>query len=99
LFLQDNAVPHKAAIKYKKLIDLHSEVLKHLAYTPDLAPSDYCHFPNLKEHAKGRTFSSNDEPHQQRTVCSTTNGIFLGWFEEVRTRSHKRVELKRECAE
>jgi hypothetical protein len=45
LFLQDNA--HRAAITYQKLADLPFEVLKHPAYTPDLAPSDYYLFPNL----------------------------------------------------
>jgi hypothetical protein len=55
-FLQDNAVPHKAAITHKKLIDLHSEVLKHLAYTPDLAPLD-CHlFHNLKDTSREEHF-------------------------------------------
>jgi hypothetical protein len=32
--------------------DLHCEVLKHLAYTPDLAPSDYCLFPDLNKYLK-----------------------------------------------
>jgi hypothetical protein len=47
LFLQDNAAPRKAAITYQKLADLHFEVLKHPAYSPDFAPSDYYLFPNL----------------------------------------------------
>jgi histone-lysine N-methyltransferase SETMAR len=60
LFFQENAA-HKAAITHQKLADLHFEVLKHLAYTPDLAPSDYYLFPNLKKHLKGRKFSSIQE--------------------------------------
>jgi hypothetical protein len=36
---QDNAVLHKAAIMHQKLANLHFEVLKHPAYSPDLAPS------------------------------------------------------------
>jgi hypothetical protein len=47
LFLQDCAAPHKVAIMHQKLADLHFEVLKRPAYLPDLAPSDYCLFPNL----------------------------------------------------
>jgi hypothetical protein len=46
-FLQDNAAPHKAAITHQKLADLHFAVLKHPAYSPDLAPSDYYLFLNL----------------------------------------------------
>jgi hypothetical protein len=53
LFLQDNAAPHKAAITHKKLADLHSEVPKHPAYSPDLATFDYYRFPNLNKHLKG----------------------------------------------
>jgi hypothetical protein len=46
LFLQDNAGPHKATITHQKLWDLHIEVLKHPAYSPDLAPLD--HYPVYK---------------------------------------------------
>jgi hypothetical protein len=47
LFLQENAAPHKAVITHHKLTDLHFEVLKHPAYSLDLAPSDYYLCPNL----------------------------------------------------
>jgi hypothetical protein len=47
LFLEDNAAPQKAAITHQKLADFHFGVLKHPAYSPDLAPSDYYLFPNL----------------------------------------------------
>jgi histone-lysine N-methyltransferase SETMAR len=47
LFLQDNAAPQKVAITHQKLADLHFEVLKHPAYSSDLAPSDYYLFLNL----------------------------------------------------
>jgi histone-lysine N-methyltransferase SETMAR len=58
LFLQDNAAPQKAAITHQKLAELHFEVLKHPVYSPDLAPSDYYLFPNLKKRLMGRKFSS-----------------------------------------
>jgi histone-lysine N-methyltransferase SETMAR len=57
LFLQDNAAPNKA----DNLVDDHFEVLKHPAYSPDLAPSDYYLFPNINKHLKGRKFSSTEE--------------------------------------
>jgi hypothetical protein len=56
LFLQD-----KAAITNQKLADLHFEVLKHPAYSSDLAPLDYYLFSNLKKHLKDRKFSSIEE--------------------------------------
>jgi hypothetical protein len=41
-------------ITHQKLAKLRFEVLKHTAYSPDLAPSDYHLFPNLKKHLKGK---------------------------------------------
>jgi histone-lysine N-methyltransferase SETMAR len=54
------------------LADPYSEVLKHPAYSPDLAPSDYCLFLNLKKHLKGRKLSSIEE------AILSANGQFAG---------------------
>jgi hypothetical protein len=35
-------------------------VLGHLAYSPDLAPSDFFLFPKIKEILKGRRFGDTD---------------------------------------
>jgi hypothetical protein len=40
LFLQDNVVSNIATIMHHKFAAFHFEVLEHLAYSPDLAPSD-----------------------------------------------------------
>jgi histone-lysine N-methyltransferase SETMAR len=61
LFLQDNASSHTTAITQQKLDDLHFEVLKHTPYSPDLAPSDYHLFPNLKKHLKRTKFSAIED--------------------------------------
>ena len=37
------------------------ELIPHPAYSPDLAPSDYFLFPNLKKDIRGRHFWSNEE--------------------------------------
>ena len=37
------------------------ELIPHPAYSPDLAPSDYFLFPNLKKDISGRHFRSNEE--------------------------------------
>ena len=37
------------------------ELIPHPAYSPDLAPSDYFLFPNLKKDICGRHFRSNEE--------------------------------------
>jgi histone-lysine N-methyltransferase SETMAR len=44
-----------------KLRDLHYELLEHLPYSPDLAPSDFCLFPKLKLFLTGQPFSLNQE--------------------------------------
>ena len=41
LFHQDNAPCHKSIAMMAKLHELHFELLLHLPYSPDLAPSDY----------------------------------------------------------
>jgi histone-lysine N-methyltransferase SETMAR len=43
------------------LMDLHYELLEHPPYSPDLAPSDFYVFPNLKIFLAGQRFSSNQE--------------------------------------
>ena len=37
------------------------KLIPHPAYSPDLAPSDYFLFPNLKKDIRGRHFWSNEE--------------------------------------
>ena len=37
------------------------ELILHPIYSPDLAPSDYFLFPNLKKDIRGRNFRSNEE--------------------------------------
>lgn len=61
LFHQDNAPCHKSMNTMVKLHDLHFELLPHPPYSPDLAPSDFYLFANLKKMLSGKKFKSNDE--------------------------------------
>jgi histone-lysine N-methyltransferase SETMAR len=61
IFHQDIAPTHKSVLAMGKLRDLHYELLKHSPYSPDLAPSDFCLFPELKLSLAGQRFSSNQE--------------------------------------
>jgi hypothetical protein len=96
LFLQDN-VPHKAAITHKKLAYLDCEVVKHLAYSPDLAPSEYYLFTNLK----GRKFSSTEEATLAADgwFAAQPKEFFLDGLKKLEQRSHKCVELRGEYVE
>jgi hypothetical protein len=54
----------------QELARVHFEVLKHLTYSPDLTPWNYCLFPDHKKRLKGRKFSSTEE----------TTLAMDGWF-------------------
>ena len=58
---QDNAPCHKSMKTMEKLSELKYKLLLHLPYTPDLAPSDYWLFADLKKMLQGKRFGSNEE--------------------------------------
>ena len=61
LFHQDNAQCHKLIAMMTKLHELHFELVPHPSYSPDLAPSDYCLFADLKRMLQGKRFGSGEE--------------------------------------
>ena len=70
LFYQDNALCHKSLDTMAKLNELSFELLPHRPYSPDLAPSDYYLFVDLKKMLQGKRFYSNEE------VITKTNAYF-----------------------
>lgn len=60
ILLQDNARPHKAALTIEKINELGWSTINHPPYSPDLAPSDYYLFSNLKRYLRGKNFSTLD---------------------------------------
>jgi len=70
LFHQDNAPCHKSMKTMAKLNELRFELLTHPPYSPDLAPSDFFLFSDLKRMLAGKKFKSNDE------VISETEAYF-----------------------
>lgn len=58
LFLHDNAPAHTAALTTEFLSRSRWEVMTHPPYSPDLAPSDYYLFPNLKKMLAGNRYDS-----------------------------------------
>ena len=61
LFQQDTALVHKSMKTMVKLNDLRFELLPHTPYSPNLAPSDFYPFADLKKMLQGKRFSSDDE--------------------------------------
>lgn len=70
LFHQDNAPAHKSVLAMAKFKELTFKLLEHPPYSPDLAPSDFRLFPNLKRFLRGKRFSSNEE------VITAVDGYF-----------------------
>ena len=66
LLLQDNAWPHKAHATVNLLEWWGWGILEHLPYSPDLAPSDFHLFPNMKKHLQPKRFKSHDESSTRR---------------------------------
>jgi histone-lysine N-methyltransferase SETMAR len=56
LLHHDNARPHTAPAAQERIEKLKWELLEHLPYSPDLAPSDFHLFGLLKKHLSGKTF-------------------------------------------
>ena len=61
LFHQDNAPCHKSMKTMVKLNELRFELLFHPPYSPELTPSDYWLFSDLKRMLQGERFGSNEE--------------------------------------
>jgi histone-lysine N-methyltransferase SETMAR len=53
---QDNSPVHTSVIAMAKIYELKFELLPHAPYSPDLAPSDYFLFPNLKTWLSDKRF-------------------------------------------
>lgn len=61
LFHQDNAPCHKSIATMAKMHELGFELLPHPPYSPDLAPSDFYLFADLKKMLAGKKYGSNEE--------------------------------------
>ncbi|XP_047987147.1 histone-lysine N-methyltransferase SETMAR-like [Leguminivora glycinivorella] len=59
--LHDNAPVHTASVVQIAMKDLGFEQLDHPPYSPDIAPSDYYLFRDLKKSLRGRHFSTDEE--------------------------------------
>lgn len=60
LLLHDNAPVHKSRVAMAALTECGFEELDHPPYSPDLAPSDYFLFPNLKRDLRGQRFPDDE---------------------------------------
>jgi histone-lysine N-methyltransferase SETMAR len=61
LLQQDNAPAHTSRVALAAAAECGFEIIPHPPYSPDLAPSDYHLFSNLKRFLRGRRFTSDEE--------------------------------------
>ena len=61
ILLHDNAAPHRCKMVQEALCSWGWEILLHPPYSPDLSPCDFFLFPRIKEHMRGKRFSTEDE--------------------------------------
>ena len=61
LLLHDNAPVHKSRVAQAAIHECKFDQLNYPPYSPDLAPSDYYLFQNLKSHLRGTRFRDDDE--------------------------------------
>lgn len=57
----DNAPVHTSRIAQEKIKEAGFLAIHHPPYSPDLAPSDYCLFGELKKHLRGKMFESAED--------------------------------------
>ncbi|XP_046562536.1 histone-lysine N-methyltransferase SETMAR-like [Haliotis rubra] len=68
LLHQDNAPVHTSRVSLAAVDECGFEILPHPPYSPDLAPTDYHLFPNVKKHHRGRRF---EDDHELTTAVET----------------------------
>ena len=68
LLYQNNALVHKSINAMAEINELKFKLLPYAPYLPDLAPSNYFLFLNLKKWLGGQRFANNEE------VESAVNG-------------------------
>lgn len=61
LLQHDNAPSHTAGLTRDTIDDIGLKTLNHPPYSPDLAPSDYFLFSNLKAYLAGRKFTNRSQ--------------------------------------
>ena len=88
LFLHDNAPSNRTLATQKKMAYLRFQCLDHPPYSPDLAPSNYNLFPELKTNKRSAFFFRRGGHCCRGDLVGRTNfWIFFEWLTKVRATS------------
>jgi histone-lysine N-methyltransferase SETMAR len=101
LLQQDNARPHTARRTIDVIAELKWELLPHPPYSPDLAPSDYHLFGELKKPLRGIHFDSLKAVQKavNNWVSSTPEKFFENGLKKLIKHWYKCIELKGDYVE
>ena len=94
LLLHDNAPVHRVA--QAAIRECKFEQLNHPPYSPDLAPSDYYLFRNLKSHLRGTRFRDDDELKAATEACfeDHIDGFYFKGIDCLKEKWAKCIEVK-----
>uniref|UniRef100_A0A3Q0S4Q4 Tc1-like transposase DDE domain-containing protein n=1 Tax=Amphilophus citrinellus TaxID=61819 RepID=A0A3Q0S4Q4_AMPCI len=94
LFHQDNAAAHKSVVAMAAVRNCGFELADNPPYSPDLAPTDYFLFTNLKKHLAGKQYRTNDD------VISAVEDFFEGQDESFYTTRNQALQQQwQECVD
>ena len=94
LLQQDSARVHTCKIAMDAVERNGYKLILHRTYSPDLAPSDYFLFPNLKKDIRGRHFWSNEEVVAAVEVRDKDPGFFSSGLMALEHRWSKCIILE-----
>ena len=99
--LQSNAPVNTAHVAKRAAAQCSFEILDHPPYSPDLAPSDFHLFWNLKKPLRGRRFQDRNEIENAVIEwCNEQPGeFFLEGIRALQSRWRKCIELKGDYVE
>ena len=84
-FHQDNAPVHNSILVTDYLTKMSIKTVPHPPYSPDIAPSDFCLFPKLKEKLRGYCYEIIEEMKKvvTKVIDTLTQGLPWGFPEVV----------------
>lgn len=96
LLLQDNARVHTCNVSKSAIEECGYELIPHPAYSPDLAPSDYHLFSNLKREKCGTKFTDDNGVQQwiQNWIDSQTEEFFAAGIDGLLPRLEECIRLR-----
>jgi len=97
--MHDNAPAHTYAVAMSAAAECGYELLPHPPYSSDLAPSDFCLFPLLKEHLSGTHFSSDNDVTAFVEVFIGNMNFHKTGIQKLQKRWKKCIEVAGDCVE